>query len=83
MAKQKAKVSPIPEPKRASDSPATDRFGFDAELESGKARLEYALVYTPAGGVTMSARLPEKSAEELKPDLDRILKGMSVSKPVK
>jgi hypothetical protein len=83
MAKQKAKLTPVPEPKRVSSSPATDRFGFDAELDSGKSRLEYALVYTPAGGVTMAARLPEKVADELKPDIDRILKGLTVNKPAK
>lgn len=82
LAKEKAKVSPIPEPKRVGEKPALDRFGFDAELDTAKARLEYAVLSTPDGGVTMAARLPEKAADQLKPDLDRILNGLTVTKKV-
>ncbi len=82
LAKQKAKVSPFADPKRVADKPAVDRFALDAELESGRARLEYAVVTTADGGVTVAARLPEKIADELKPDLDRILKGLAVTKRI-
>jgi hypothetical protein len=82
LAKQKAKVSPFADPKRVADKPAVDRFAVDAELESGRARLEYAVVSNADGGVTVAARLPEKIADELKPDLDRILKGLTVTKRI-
>jgi hypothetical protein len=82
LAKQKAKVSPLPEPKRVTDKPALDRFGLDAELDSGKARLEYAVLTTPDGGATVAARLPEKLAAELQPDLDRILKQLTITKRI-
>lgn len=82
LAKQKAKISPPPDPKRVSDKPALDRFGLDAELDGGRSRLEYAVLSTAAGGVTVAARFPEKVAAELQPDLDRILKGLTVTKRV-
>lgn len=82
LAKQKAKVSPIPEPKRWQAKPAVDRFGLDAEVGSGKARMEYAVVTTADGGLTMAARLPEKLASELTPDLDRVLKSLTVTKKI-
>jgi hypothetical protein len=81
LTKEKAKVSPIPEPKRVGDRPAVDRFGFDAELEGAKSRMEYAVLTAADGGVTMAARLPEKAAAQLLPDLDRLLKGFTVTKP--
>jgi crotonobetainyl-CoA:carnitine CoA-transferase CaiB-like acyl-CoA transferase len=82
LGKQKVKVSPIPAPRRIFEKPQVDAFGFDAELEAGKARLEYAVMNTPDGGVTVAARFPEKVAAELKPDFDRILKGLSVTKRI-
>lgn len=82
LAKQKAKLSPIPEAKRWQAKPAIDRFGLDAEVGSGKARMEYAVVTTADGGLTMAARLPEKLAAELSPDLDRVLKSISVTKKI-
>jgi hypothetical protein len=82
LAKQKAKLSPIPEAKRWQAKPAIDRFGLDAEVGSGKARMEYAVLSTPDGGLTMAARLPEKLAAELSPDLDRVLKSLSVTKKI-
>ena len=82
LGKNKVKVSPIPAPKRIFDKPQVDAFGFDAELETGKARLEYALLTTADGGVTVAARFPDKAAAQLKPDYDRILKGISLTKKV-
>ncbi len=82
LAKQKAKVSPIPEPKRWQAKPMIDRFGIDAELDTRKARMEYAILTTADGGVTMAARLPEKLAAELAPDLDRVLKTLTVTKKI-
>ena len=82
LAKQKAKLSPIPEPKRWQEKPAIDRFGFDAEMESGKARMEYAVLTTADGGVTVVARLPQKLAADLTPDLERVLKSLTVTKKI-
>lgn len=82
LAKAKAKASPIPEAKRWQDKPAVDRFGFDVEFESGKARMEYAVLTTADGGVTMAARLPPKVAAELTPDLEKVLKSLSVTRKI-
>jgi hypothetical protein len=82
LAKQKAKLAPIPEPKRWQAKPAIDRFDIDAELGNGRVRMGYAVLTTADGGVTVAARLPEKLVAELSPDLDRVLKTFSVTKKV-
>lgn len=82
LAKQKAKLSPLPEPKRWQAKPMIDRFGIDAELDTRKARMEYAVITTADGGVTMAARLPDKLAAELAPDLDRVLKSLTITKKI-
>ena len=83
LAKQQAKIAPMAAPARTADKPIRiDRFGIDAELKTGKARLEYAVTNGPHGGVMVAARLPAEEAAELKGDLDRILKQLEVTKPV-
>jgi len=83
LAKQQAKIAPMAAPARTADKPIRiDRFGIDAELKTGKARLEYAVTSGPHGGVMVAARLPAEEAADLKGDLDRILKQLEVTKPV-
>lgn len=82
LAKEKVRLSPVPEPKRWQAKPAVDRFGMDVEAATGKLRMEFALLSGPDGGVTVDARLPEKLATELAPDLDRVLKSLTVTKKI-
>ncbi len=82
LAKEKVKLSPVPEAKRWKDKPAVDRFGMDVEVSTGRLRMEFALLTTTDGGVTVDARFPEKQAAELAPDLDKILKSLAVTKKV-
>lgn len=82
LAKEKVKLSPVPEPKRWKNQPPVDRFGIDVQAETGKLRMEFALLATPDGGVTVDARLPEKQAADLAPDLDTILKSLAVTKSI-
>ena len=84
LAKQQAKIAPLAAPVRTADKPIRiDRFGIDAELKTGKARLEYAVTSGPKGGVLVAARLPAEDAAELKVDLERILKQLEVTKAEK
>jgi hypothetical protein len=83
LAREKVKLSPVPEVKRWQEKPAVDRFGVDVEPASGgRLRMEFALVGTADGGVTVDARLPDKLAAELAPDLDRVLKSLAVTKRI-
>jgi len=82
LAKEKVKLSPVPAPKRWQEKPAVDRFGMDVEAQNGKLRMEFALLTSANGGVTVDARLPEKLTAELAPDLDRVLKTLSVTKKI-
>ncbi len=83
LAKQQAKIAPMAAPVRTAEKPARiDRFAIDAELKTGKARLEYAIAAGPNGGVMLAARLPAEESAELKGDLDRILKNLEVTKAI-
>ena len=83
LAKQQAKIAPMAAPIRTADKPnRIDRFAVDAEMKTGKARLEYAISQGSNGGVMLAARLPAEEAAELKADLDRILKSLEVTKAI-
>jgi hypothetical protein len=70
-------------PTRWAEKPArVDRFGLDAEGDGQKVRMEYAVVSQPEGGATVAARLPWADRDELKADIDRVLKGLVVTKRV-
>lgn len=81
LAKQQAKIGPIGVAVRIAEKPIRlDRFGIDAEMKTGKVRLEYAVTSGPNGGVLVAARLPADDAKDLQPDLERILKQLEVTK---
>jgi hypothetical protein len=83
LAKQQAKIAPLTAPIRTPDKPnRIDRFSVDAEMKTGKARLEYAITQGSNGGVMLAARLPAEEAADLKADLDRILKSLEVTKAI-
>ena len=80
---QKAKVTALGDVRLVSEKPVRlERFSLDAELVSGKVRLEYAVASTADGGVTVAARLPATEAADLQADVDRVLKNLSVVKVV-
>ena len=50
LARQQAKTTPLGAPIRASEKPQRiDRFGVDADMKNGKARLEYAISQNAKG----------------------------------
>ena len=69
-------------PKRVSDRPVRlDRFGFDAEVDRKPVRLEYGIAATADGGVLLAAKLPV-GEKELRADVERVLKRLTVTKKI-
>ena len=71
-----------------SDPPARwaaglDRFGLDAEVNKERVRMEYAVLAGPDGGATVAARLPWADRDDLRPDVDRVLRTLAVTKAIK
>jgi hypothetical protein len=81
--KQKAKIDVTDKPTRVRAEPVQlDRFGLDATFGEDKARLEYAVLKQTDGGVTAAARIPAADAAALKPEVERIIRSLSVTKKI-
>jgi hypothetical protein len=81
--KEKAKVSVVNQPVRIRPEPGQlDRFTLEAAFEKDSARLEYAVLKQSDGGATIAARLPAASAADLKIDVERIMKSLSITKKI-
>jgi hypothetical protein len=59
-----------------------DRFAVDAAFGADKVRMEYAVLRQTDGGVTAAARLPAPAAAELRTDVERVIRSLSVTKRI-
>jgi hypothetical protein len=83
LAKQKADVTATDKPTRVRTEPVLlDRFGLDATFGSDKARLEYAVLKQTDGGATVAARIPAPEVAALKPEVERFIRSVSVTKKI-
>ena len=81
--KEKAKVTVALQPLRVRPEPGQlDRFALEAEFEKETARMEYAVLKQPDGGITVAARLPSATATDLRPDVERVIRSLSVTKKI-
>lgn len=81
--KEKAKVTVVNQPVQVRPEPGVlHRFTLDAAFEKEAARLEYAVLRQTDGGATIAARLPATSASDLKGDVERIIRSLSVTKKI-
>jgi hypothetical protein len=60
-----------------------DRFALDAAFEKDQARLEYAVLKQTDGGATFAARLPAASPGILRSEVERIVRSLSITRPIK
>src|SRR5262249_4580010 len=60
-----------------------DRFALDAQIGGNKVKLAYAILRKEDGGATFAARLPADDSAEMTKDVDRILKDLEVTRPIK
>ena len=81
--REKAAVSSGDAPIQIRPAPAElDRFGLDAAFGTDKVRMEYAVIRQPDGGATVAARLPAVAAAELRPEVERIVRGLAVTRKI-
>jgi hypothetical protein len=83
LGKELAAVKVVAPPARVRPEPGQlDRFTLDAAFEKDAARLEYAVLRQADGGATVAARLPAAVAAELKADVERVMRSLSVTKRI-
>jgi hypothetical protein len=81
--KEKAKVTVAGQPMRVRPDPGQlDRFALEAVFEKDAARLEYAVLKQTDGGATVAARLPAAVAADLRPDVERVIRSLSITKRI-
>lgn len=59
-----------------------DRFALDADANRERVRMEYAVIRSADGGATFAARLPWAEKDDLRADVDRVLKALTITKPI-
>jgi hypothetical protein len=81
--KEKGQVTATDKPTRVrADGPTLDRFGLDATFGKDAVRMECAVLKQTDGGATVSARIPAGDAPALKPEVERIIRSLSVTKKI-
>ena len=81
--KEKAQVLGSEKPTRVRSDPVLlDRFAVDAAFGPDRVRLEYAVLKQTDGGATVAARLPAASAPELRPEVERLIRSLSITKRI-
>ncbi|MBY0514311.1 MAG: hypothetical protein K2P78_10415 [Gemmataceae bacterium] len=82
--KEKASILTAEPPARVRPEPAPlDRFRMDVAFGAEKVRMEYAVLRQTDGGITVAARLPADHAAALAPDVERVIRSLSVTRPIK
>ncbi|MFO0808427.1 MAG: hypothetical protein U0746_07375 [Gemmataceae bacterium] len=77
--KVKGKVLKADPTRRLANPPAElEQFGFEAEIDSQRVRLEYYIARQPAGGATLAVRLTSTDLAVLERDVERIARSVRV-----
>ncbi len=80
---KKAQISSIDKPIRVRSEPSLDRFGFDAAFGTdNKVHMECAVLKQTDGGVTLAATIPAADTRTLKPEIERVIRSLSVTKKI-
>lgn len=81
--KEKARVTVAQRPERVRAEPITlDRFALEVAFGTDLARVEYAVLKQTDGGATIAARLPAATAADLRADVERVLRSMSLTRRI-
>lgn len=79
----KAQVRVVANPSQLRPGPIQiDRFTLDVTLDKDAARVEYAVLTQAEGGATIAARLPLATATDLRPDIERVIRSMSITRKI-
>ena len=82
--KEKAEVAVAAKPERVRTEPVQlDRFAVEAKFAADKVqRLEYAVLRQAEGGATVAATLPSAAVNDLKGEVERIIRSLAVTKTI-
>ncbi len=81
--KQKATLTSTEKTTRVRAEPVQlDRFAFEATFDKDKVRLEYAVLTQSDGGVTVAGRIPAADVAAMKPEFERVIRSLSVTKKI-
>lgn len=77
--KQKAKIHGIGQPTRLQGPPKQiDHFAYDVELAGRRGLLDYFVIRQDTGGATLAARLQTHDQTNLRKEVDRIVRTMTI-----
>jgi hypothetical protein len=82
--KQKARVQRIQPPQRLGQAPhELDHFGLEIDMGGQAASMDYYIVRQAQGGATLAARLLPANAAEMRKDVERIARSVTITAPQK
>jgi hypothetical protein len=81
--KEKVRLTGLGKAERVRADPnRLERFGLEASFGTERVRLEYAVLKQPDGGATVAARIPLEEVAVLKPEVERIIRSLAVTKKI-
>jgi hypothetical protein len=80
--KQKAKLLKVYTPRRLREAPLLEAFALEAEMGGQKFWMDYYVTRQAGGGATLAARLMRADLAELRKEVDRIARGMVITKKI-
>jgi hypothetical protein len=79
--KQKARVLRTEEPRTVQAEPPLEQFALEAEMGGQKFLMDYYVARQAQGGATLAARLAGADTAELRKEVERIARSLSVTRP--
>jgi hypothetical protein len=83
LVKQKAKVLRTEEPRQVQAEPPLEQFALEAEMGGQKLLMDYYVARQAQGGATLAARLAGADTAELRKEVERIARSLTVTRPAK
>ena len=82
LTKQKAKLTKVYTPRRLRTSPTLDGFALEVELKDQKVWMDYYVTAQANGGATIAARLVRTELEDLRKEVDRLVRSLVVTRRI-
>jgi hypothetical protein len=80
--KQKAKLIKIYTPRKLKESPALEAFAVEAEMQGQKIWMDYYVTRQSGGGATLAARLTMNDLAELRKEVDRVARSVTITRKI-
>jgi hypothetical protein len=80
--KQQARIVRTEEPRTVQESPTLEQFAFEAEMANQRFLMDYLVSRQPRGGATLAARLLPADQANLRKEVERIARSLTVTRPI-